>query len=312
MKLAFIGAFLLAVVPSTSMSLPDFDKLWDYSNPLATEEKFRALLPEAQKSNNREYQAELLTQLARTYGLQGQFEQAHLTLDRADGLIDDATMPKARVRYLLERGRVLNSSEKPAEAKPLFEQAMELASTNQLEQYAIDAVHMIAIVDPTTDGQLKWNYRGVELAEASKDPAARRWLASLYNNIGCTLDDAKRYDEAMTAFQKALELRKTMNQPRELLIAEYTIARTLRHQNKVDEALAMALAIHERAKSAGQVDPYVCEEIGEDLLLKGKSTEAALYFRIAFEELSKDTWLKRNEPARLERLKQLSGEEHGH
>jgi len=164
---------------------------------------------------------------------------------------------------------------------------------------------MIAIVEPTAEGQLEWNYKGVALAEASSDPAAKRWLASLYNNIGCVLDDAKRYDEAMAAFQKALDLRKTMNQPRELLIAKYTIARTLRRQKKIDEALATALAIHEEAKAGGQVDPYVCEEIGEDLLLKHRNTEAAPYFKIAFEELSKDPWLKKNEPERLKRMEEL-------
>jgi tetratricopeptide (TPR) repeat protein len=300
-----IGLILTMLLAATTMP-SDFDKLWDYNNPIVTEQQFRALLPDADKSNDRAYEAELLTQIARTQGMQGKFDDAHATLDRAEKVIDTPTMPKARVRYLLERGRAFNSSDHPDTARPLFVEAMEIAQENHLDGYAIDAVHMIAIVAPTPDEQLKWNYRGVELAEKSSDPAARRWLASLYNNIGCTLDDQKRYDEALKIFQKALELRETMGQKSQVLIARYTIARTLRRLNRIDEALAEALAIHKDATAAGDPDPYVCEEIGEDLLIKGQPSDAAPYFKIAYEGLAKDVWLKNHEPERLERLAEHS------
>src|SRR5438552_8857269 len=180
-----------------------------------------------------------------------------------------------------------------------------------LDALAIDAIHMIAIVEPSPHEQLKWNYRGVELAEKSADPAARRWLGSLYNNIGCTLDDEKRYQEALKVFQKALEIREAAGQKQQTLIARYTIARTLRHLNRVDEAQEMAQAIHQDAIAQGEADPYVCEEIGEGLLLKGKAIEAAPYFELAFEGLSNDVWLKNHEPDRLKRLQELAGEGHG-
>ena len=288
------------------MALPAFDKLWDYDNPAATEGKFRALLSEAEKSEDRAYLAELLTQLARTQGMQGHFDDAHATLDRADKLIDDATMPKARVRYLLERGRAFNSSDHPDQARPLFEKALELASANRLDAYAIDGAHMLAIVEPSADGQLKWNYRAVAMAEKSDDPSARRWLASLYNNIGCTLHDQKRYQDALEIFQKALKLREAAGQKRQTRVARYTTARTLRYLNRVDEALTMAQAIHADAKADGETDPYVCEEIGEDLLLKNRAAEAAPFFKLAYEELSKDHWLEQHEPDRLKRLEGLS------
>jgi len=54
-------------------NLPDFDALWDYNNPAATEQQFRALLAQAKSSGNRDYHAQLLTQLARALGLHRRF-----------------------------------------------------------------------------------------------------------------------------------------------------------------------------------------------------------------------------------------------
>ncbi|HND49505.1 MAG TPA: hypothetical protein PLL95_13155, partial [Anaerolineales bacterium] len=63
-------------------NLPDFDSLWDYSNPDQTETKFREVLPQFPDGNER---LELLTQIARTQGLQRKFDEAHKTLDEVEG-----------------------------------------------------------------------------------------------------------------------------------------------------------------------------------------------------------------------------------
>src|SRR5262245_1505568 len=97
----------------------DFDKLWDYSNPGATEEKFRALLPDAERRSDLSYLSQLLTQVARTQGLQNRFDEAHATLDGVEKMLTD-DLKLARIRYLLERGRVFNSSGKPRQALPFF------------------------------------------------------------------------------------------------------------------------------------------------------------------------------------------------
>ncbi|MCA9998034.1 MAG: hypothetical protein KDE56_19875, partial [Anaerolineales bacterium] len=86
----------------------DFDELWDYGRPAETEAKFRALLPEAEAAGDADYLAQLLTQLARTLGLQRQFAAAHELLDRVEGVAQAGTI--AQVRCLLERGRCFNSA----------------------------------------------------------------------------------------------------------------------------------------------------------------------------------------------------------
>jgi tetratricopeptide (TPR) repeat protein len=213
--------------------------------------------------------------------------------------------PLPRVRFLLERGRTHNSSNHPEQARPLFEEAWQLASRHGFDSHAIDAAHMIAIVEPDPNRQLEWNLRALDLAEKSHDERARRWRASLYNNIGWTYFDQSKFNEAMNVFQRAVSLRAAQNQPRELRIARYCVAKTLRMQGKIDEAIEIDRQIIDEADRAGEPDGYFVEELAECLLASGKANEARPHFRRAYEVLSKDAWLAANEPQRLARAKEL-------
>ena len=59
----------------------------------------------------------MLTQIARTEGLQREFEEAHAILDTVEAMLTDE-MGVPRIRYLLERGRVYNSSNQREKSKP--------------------------------------------------------------------------------------------------------------------------------------------------------------------------------------------------
>src|SRR5579883_1711387 len=112
----------------------DFDALWDYQHPERTEVTFRQLLPQAAHNNNPSYYLQLLTQIARTQGLQRQFVEAHATLDTVEEqLSPDLITPT--IRYLLERGRIFNSSGQPEEAQLRFQQAWELARMHEEEAF---------------------------------------------------------------------------------------------------------------------------------------------------------------------------------
>src|SRR5215510_10046715 len=104
---------------------PDFDSLWDYSNPEKTEEKFRAILLQFPEDDP-EF-LELLTQIARAQGLQHKFDKAHHTLDQVERRIGEVPS-RARIRYLLERGRVINSSGSPDQSRSCFEHALDVAT----------------------------------------------------------------------------------------------------------------------------------------------------------------------------------------
>ncbi len=110
---------------ATTSALPDFDRLWDYDRPEVSEQAFREILPRAVDVSAEPYRLELLTQIARAQGLQRRFDDAHRTLDEVESSLVDVP-GRVHLRYLLERGRVLNSAGKPDEARPLFQEAWEL------------------------------------------------------------------------------------------------------------------------------------------------------------------------------------------
>ncbi len=285
-------------------SLPDFDSLWDYDHPAETEAKFREILPVAVASKDPSYHSQLLTQIARTQGLQRKFEEAHQSLNEAVKLLPDADN-RARVRYLLEKGRVLNSSGNSSEAKPLFLEAWNLARRSGEDGFAVDAAHMVAIAE-LPENQVEWNLKALELAEKSADPRAKKWKGSLYNNMGWTLFESKKYDGALDMFQKALVWRQEQGQTTESRIARWCVAKTLRVLNRVEEALTIQRELLNAYDEQGEKSGYVFEEMGECLLILGRAREAQGFFRSAYEELSKDQWLVENERLRFERLRELA------
>jgi len=282
--------------------LPDFDSLWDYDHPGATERKFRELLPAALDSLDLPYLSQLLTQIARAEGLQRKFQEAHKTLDRVQKALDK-TDDKTRVRYLLERGRVYNSSRKPDEARPIFQEALDLALKSKDDFNAVDAAHMMAIVEPT-EKQLQWNLKALDLAENSAEEKVRKWKGSLYNNIGWTYFEQRQYEESLLMFEKALEFRQQQGDPNTIMIAKWCVAKTLRMMDHTEEALEMQRDLFEQYQAAGKKSGYVYEEIAECLTVMGQEQEAQGWFAAAYEELSRDPRLA-NEQDRLNRLKEL-------
>ena len=288
----------------TDTSLPDFDSLWDYNDPGATERRFQELLPAARASGDTSYLAELLTQIARTQGLQRRFEDAHHTLDAVEALLPEAS-GRAMIRYSLERGRVLNSSRRRDEARPYFLTAFECARDGSEDFYAVDAAHMMAIVEPP-DGQLDWNLRAIELANASADPRARGWLGSLYNNLGWTYHDIGQYEDALATFQDGLAWQRQAGKEREARIASWTVGRALRSLGRYDEALERQRENQRELERAGESDGFAAEEIAECLLALGREEEARPHFARAHAVLSKDPWLQDAQPERLQRLARLA------
>ena len=283
--------------------VPLFDELWDYNRPEETEERLRVLLPQAETEADRSFQVQLLTQIARTYGLRQQFEEAHRLLDEAEALLAD-DIPIARVRVLLERGRVLNSSRTADRGYDLFQEAWHLAQTAQVDFYAIDALHMLGIVAETAEAKLDWNLKAMQLAEVTTHERSRRWLGSLYNNIGWTFHEMGEYEQALAMFEKARTFYAGTDNVTALRIARWTVARAYRSLGRVTEALAMQEALlteYEADDEAG----YTLEEIAECLLALGRTAEARPYFGRAYTVLSQDIRLTTHEAERLQRLKEL-------
>jgi hypothetical protein len=166
------------------------------------------------------------------------------------------------VRKVLERGRVINSSGSPAKARPLFKGALAAATEAGFEHLAIDALHMVAIVaDPSEQDAL--NSEALRLAEGATDPRARRWRASLLNNMGWSAFSRGDYFAALGLFEDALAARIEQEQPDEIRIARWCIGRTLRALGRNGEALELQRSLSAELKASGKTDPYVDEELAE-------------------------------------------------
>ena len=281
----------------------DFDSLWDYSNPHQTETRFREILLQVPEDNLA--YLELLTQIARAQGLQQKFDRAHQTLDQVERRLGKYAS-RARIRYLLERGRTLNSSGRPDDARPLFEQALSMARELSEDFYAVDALHMLAIVAPQASS-LDLNLRAIHMAESSSQAKARNWLASLYNNTGWSYHNLGEYASALEMFEKAEAARRAQGRVNEIRIAQWCVARALRSLNRVEEALSQQQTLRAEFEEEGEDDGFVYEEIAECLLALNRGEEARPYFAMAHKLLSQDSWLAEKEPERIARLKELGG-----
>jgi tetratricopeptide (TPR) repeat protein len=285
--------------------LSDFDSLWDYSRPAETEARFRELLPAAEDSPA--LGAELLTQIARAQGLQGRFAEARATLDDLEPNLSGLPL-RPRIRYLLELGRVYNSSGDPALARPFFAEALQLAAADPRESFfAVDAAHMLAIVAAPEEA-LAWNLRALELVEASTDSRTRNWRGSLLNNIGWSYHEAGDFNNALEFMERALDIRREQGQAAEIRIARWCVARVRRNLGQLAAALSEQRTLLAEYDALDERSGYVYEEIGECLLGMGDSAAARSFFALAYQELAADPWLVAHEPARMIRLKALGND----
>ena len=221
--------------------------LWDFDAPAGSRARFETVA------------AVVRTQIARSHGLAAEFEQAHRVLDETADIEGEP-----RIRVLLERGRVLRSAGDAEPAVPLFRQAYDLALEHGFAGLAADAAHMLALALP--DEHEQWALRGMAAAEGSDDPLALGMTGALLNNLGWTLADAERWEEAYPLFDRAVAARAKVvdllgsdSSVKSLHVARWTRARAARALGRREEALAELREL--AASPIGAADSYVAEEI---------------------------------------------------
>jgi len=250
--------------------------LWDFDDPEGSEQRFREAAADATGADR----LVLLTQVARALGLQDRFTEAHDTLDQVlsgpptVAGPDEAPTVDSEVstRVALERGRLFRSAGRPEEARPCFEAAVADARGADMDALLVDALHMVALVIPA-DRQEALLGEALEVARASSDPAARRWEASLLNNLGMTHADAGEWEPALAVFERALAARRVTGEAGDVRIARWMVAWALRNLGRTGEALAIQRELKAELLAAGDADPYVDEEL--QLLIGGPDSPAA-------------------------------------
>lgn len=286
------------------MCLPEIDTLWDYADPARSERRFRDVLPVAEQASEDAYTAELLTQIARAVCLQRRYAEADAWAERAHELIPTLapTVVRPRIRYLLEKGRILNDLGRTPEALKLFLHAWEQAEHTPHRVLAADALHMLGYVMEGAES-LRWHRRAIEFCERSEGERFRRWLCTLHSNVAGKYEALQDYELAVSHVQQCLAVAADLDWSERALGAQCFLARLQRLQGSVSAALASLEELLNEESPSG----YVFEEVGECLLRCGREEEAPPFFRRAFELLSRDPWFPPSEQDRLKRIERLSG-----
>jgi tetratricopeptide (TPR) repeat protein len=288
-------------------NLIDIDSLWDFSAATESEARFRELLDEARSNDDRAFLAELLSQIARAQALQANFDQAHETLDEADGIVRE-DMQRARIRLLLERGRTFNSSKKQNKALPLFQEALELAKAAGEEFLAVDAAHMLGIAAPA-EKRIEWNKRALELARSSDDERAQGWVGSLYNNLGYYYMEDGHFARALEYFVLLLAYTEEKGDEDFADVARWFIAKVHRLTEDYESALKGQMELLKKHAQAEKTDAYVYEELGEIHLALENEEERRSYFQLAYDAFTTDeryVYEVKFEPERLKRILDLA------
>jgi tetratricopeptide (TPR) repeat protein len=259
----------------------DIAALWDHSKPDVSEQRFR----DALKSADADEALLLQTQIARTHGIRKDFARAREILAAIEQPAK-AGPPEVQVRYFLELGRTYASTAHaqpqitPAEremARSLYLQAFEVARKARLDNLAIDALHMMASVDTEPKAQLDWDLKALAYLEGSDQPDAKKWEASLRNNVGYARHLMGEYDEALRQFRLSLAAHERAGRARNVRIAHWMIAWTLRAQGRFDDAIAIQRRLEREWDEAGEPDPYVFEELEHLYRATGDAARADAY-----------------------------------
>ena len=261
----------------------DLVPLWNFGDPAASEQRFKAALSTASGDDA----LILQTQIARTHGLRNDFETARRILREIEPRIATAGA-EVRIRHALETGRTYASAVHPTEAltadakqraRNAFLAAYEVARVAHQDGLAVDALHMMAFVVTEPIDQLKWGQQALALAERSSQPAARAWEASLRNNVGYALHQLGRYEDALVEFRRAVVLREKGSNAEALREARWMEAWTLRALDRIDEALAIQHRLEADGAAAGTPNRDVFEELELLYRARGDAERAAHYAR---------------------------------
>jgi tetratricopeptide (TPR) repeat protein len=206
---------------------------------------------------------------ARAQGLKGNFSQANALLESVAATLP-AGASRARAQYELELGRILMTEGNVAGSVPHFRNALATAKAARSDALAVDAQVMLAVTAPAPAEQLAGSEAALRLATSSKDPAARRWAASIWNNIGATQDEMEHHKEALAAFRESRAACTTQHCMR---IADWKIAHVTRELGQYAQAKVMLESLEKRWTPASKAEvpafdtgdglSYVLQELGE-------------------------------------------------
>lgn len=294
---------------------PEFLDQWDFANAAGSQARFEAEIARLTPQQSRSAYIQLLSQIARAEGLQGHLSAAHVRLDEAESLLEGHDLPAARLRCVLERGRLHHSlahsaaARRTDAARDCYRDVLSESEQLGLDELAVDAAHMLAIVDDQS--RLDWNLRAIGIARASTSPPARRRLGSLYNNAGWSYHEQGDFVSALDMFENAYAFQRAHGGPEAVLVARWCVGRCFRSLGRLDLSLTIQQELSAAYADGDIPEPgFVAEELAECLLALGRVEESRPWFAQAHRRLATHAaWLLESDPPRMARLAELGRQE---
>lgn len=262
----------------------DISSLLEFNDPAGSRQRILDAMQDASPDEVRI----LNSQLARSHGLMREFEVARNILQGMRHQADASAEANASLE--LEWGRCFcSATHDPSLATPTdretaktaFLAARDFAELAGRDDLVVDALHMLAFVEIAPEQQLEWTRAALEVAEKSEQASARKWRASLSNNLGYALHQSKKYQDALLHFERALELRQEQGNAKNTRVAKWMIAWTLRSLNRQAEAVAMQERLETECAQAGEPDLHVFNELALLHANAGSHAKADKYRELA-------------------------------
>jgi tetratricopeptide (TPR) repeat protein len=210
----------------------DVRDYWNFGDPVATRAMFEELLPSLK---DRQEQLDVHAQIARTYSLSGANQEC---LEYMKPVWDEglALGGRAAASLMIEAGRAYRGLGMIEQAQQGFEEV----SVSGPEDLRVDALHMLALISEGDHVEF-YTQKAITLAKTSKDEWARRWIGSLYNNMGWHCFEAGELEDALEYFESALLARYEFGQDDRVHEAKWCIGHTLLALDRIKDATDLHL-----------------------------------------------------------------------
>lgn len=262
--------------------LAQADSLFQEQNYAVALTRYLRTAEVARLDFNRPVETEALAQVARCNLALSNKEEGRKWLEDAARRGSDSD-PMGWSRYLSVKGRFEWKDGDLKKARATFDEMYVYCNTNALWGRAVDAANMIAIVAESPEEQIEWSLRGIDAAESG---GVESWLGPLWNNLGATYYDTKKFDLALEAFLKARNYHWQYSNESAKLHADYHVGMAYRAVGQLDKAAEWLRPVLAWAERLGDhsVIGQACEELGEIDLARGKKNDGLTLLRRARDE----------------------------
>jgi len=199
----------------------------------------------AEQSKDTSAQAETLLTLGRLQGKLSQWEAAYKSYESCLKIVTEFNLPGVLGRALNNIGLIDFHQSKLQEAATRFQETLD--SEDSLcglteKAHASTNLGIIASITGSFDEAMRWYQQALVLYERQDHSESDQ--ASIHHNMGATLMDLKRWDDALLAFDKCLAVTEEVDDRSLQALTRMNIGKTLAKQNK---ALKRARACTEKA-----------------------------------------------------------------